>query len=67
MYAMHKASKMSAAKGKARLCDWSAEDVAVAVGETVLLEGAMVVVKIGLARRQSKMPHLNTDGGVTGV
>jgi len=45
------------------------EDVAVAVGEVVLLEGAMVVrqVKVGLARCQSKMARLNTDGERKGV
>lgn len=66
MYVMHRPSRMSAANGKVCLSDSCTEDVAVAVGEVVLLEGAMVVreVKIGLARWQSKMTQLNTDGGV---
>lgn len=59
MYAMHKASRMSAANGKARLCGSSTEDAEVAVGEAVLSDGAMIVcqVKIGLVRWQ------NTDSG----
>jgi hypothetical protein len=46
MYAIHKASRMSAANGKARLCGSSTEDVGVVVGEAVLFEGAMVVRQV---------------------
>lgn len=47
MYAMHRASRINAGNGKVRLCGSFTEDVAVAIGEVVLLEGTMVGRALG--------------------